>query len=170
MNGSRLGALLVLASVLALTAGCAQAKPQRVPDVSGDRLDLAEATLEADGLSYEIYGGGKLGVIDDSQWSVCSQQPQEGRKATKVELVVARSCPQAATTPHVVGLNLHEARETLEASGINVDVYTYDEYYGDDDDDSDAIVVERNWRVCKQIDTSSANWQEAELIVDHDCP
>lgn len=168
MNRSRLVTLLVLASVFTLATGCAQAKPQRVPDVSGKRLDYAEATLEARGLSYDVNGGGKLGVIDDSNWWVCSQQPRAGRKATKVELVVARSCAQPTAIPHVVGLNLHEARETLEASGINVDVYTYDEYYGDDYDD--AIVVERNWRVCRQIDTSSTSWQEVELIVDHDCP
>jgi beta-lactam-binding protein with PASTA domain len=168
MNGSRLGALLVLALVFALTAGCAQAKPQRVPNVRGDRLDYAEATLEAGGLSYEVRGGGKLGVIDDSDWRVCSQRPQAGRKATKVELIVARSCPQSAAIPQVVGLNLHEARETLEASGINVNVHTYGEYYGDGDDE--VIVVERNWRVCKQVDTSSTSAQETELMVDHDCP
>ncbi len=173
MNGSRLIISLALVSVLAFAAGCAQAKPQRVPDVRGDRLDLAEATLEARGLSYEIHGGGKLGVIDDSDWLVCDQNPSAGRKATKVELAVARSCSRVAKTPSLVGLNLHEARETLEARRIDLEVYTADEYYyggdGDDDEDDDDIVVERNWQVCEQIDRSSNHGRYVQLIVDHDC-
>lgn len=168
MNASRLGISLASVLALVLVAGCTHAKPRHVPDVRGDRLDYAEATLEADGLSYEIYGGGKLGVIDDSNWWVCSQKPGPGRWATKVDLIVARSCADAAATPDVVGLNLHHARETLEASGINVDVQTSDEYYGDYEGD-DVIVVERNWQVCEQHDDSSGSGHDVELIVDRDC-
>jgi beta-lactam-binding protein with PASTA domain len=167
MNASKAGVLLALVSTLVLAAGCAKAKPQHVPDVRGDRLDYAEALLEARGLSYEVHGGGKLGVIDEENWWVCAQKPLTGRWATKVDLVVARSCGDLTPTPDVVGLNLHQARETLEASGIDVDVYTYDEYYDCCNDDE--IIVERNWQVCEQRNTGSDGRRSVELIVDHDC-
>jgi beta-lactam-binding protein with PASTA domain len=168
VNGTRLICLLGLASALAFAAGCAQAKPQRVPEVRGDRLDLAEATLEARGLSYEVHGGGKLGVIDDSDWLVCEQAPAAGLKATMVELAVARSCSRALGTPDLVGLSLHDAREALEARRIDLEVYSAGEYYGDEDDD-DVIVVERNWQVCEQFDRSSDGGRYVQLIVAHDC-
>ena len=169
MHGSRLVISLALVAVAAFTAGCSQAKPRHVPDVRGERLDYAEAKLETLGLSYEIHGGGKLGVIDDSNWWVCTQNPQSGRWAARVDLAVARSCPASASSaiPNVVGLNLHDAREALEAKGIEVDVQTYDEYYGDGDDDT--IVVERNWQVCEQNSSNWANYRSVQLIVDHDC-
>ncbi|MGA9762955.1 MAG: hypothetical protein WBQ14_11095 [Gaiellaceae bacterium] len=172
MNGSRLITSLFLVSILAFAAGCAEAKPQRVPDVRGDRLDLAEATIEARGLSYEVHGGGKLGVIDDSDWLVCDQNPSAGKMAAEVELAVARSCAQAEKTLSLVGLSLHDAREMLEAQRIDLEVYTADEYYGGDgdyDDDHDDIVVERNWQVCEQIERSSSHGRYVQLIVDHDC-
>jgi beta-lactam-binding protein with PASTA domain len=161
---------LALGATLALTTGCGHAKPRHVPDVRGQRLDNAEATLEAQGLSYEIHGGGKLGVIDDSNWWVCSQNPQVGRWATKVDLAVAESCSTQtpAAIPNVVGLNLHDAREALEAKDIEVDVETHDEYYGYDEED-ETIIVERNWEVCKQISSNWASGRSVELIVDHDC-
>jgi hypothetical protein len=163
--------LLGLASALAFAAGCAQTKPQRVPEVRGDRLDLAEATLEARGLSYEVHGGGKLGVIDDSDWLVCEQVPVAGRKATMVELAVARSCSRALGTPDLVGLSLHDAREALEARRIDLEVYSADEYYGDEyyGDEGNDIVAERNWQVCEQFDRSSDGGRYVQLIVAHDC-
>ncbi|MGD0273677.1 MAG: PASTA domain-containing protein [Gaiellaceae bacterium] len=169
MHGSRLIISLALVVTLALTAGCSHAKPRHVPDVRGERLDIAEAKLETQGLSYEIHGGGKLGVIDDSNWWVCSQNPQVGRWATKVDLAVAKSCPTptSAEIPNVVGLNLHDARKELEAKHIEVDVETYDEYY--DDGDDDIIIVERNWQVCEQDSSTWAGGRSVELIVDHDC-
>ena len=169
MHGSRLIISLVLLATLALGAGCGHAKPRHVPDVRGERLDYAEAKLETQGLSYEIHGGGKLGVIDDSNWWVCSQNPQPGRWASKVDLAVTESCSTQApkAIPNVVGFNLHDAREALEAKDIEVDVQTYDEYYGDGD--AEAIVVEHNWQVCEQNSSNWASGRSVELIVDHDC-
>jgi beta-lactam-binding protein with PASTA domain len=151
------GILLASLSLLVLASGCVQAKPHRVPDLRGDRLDFAEATLKARGLSYEIFGGGKLGVIDEENWWVCAQKPSPGRWVEKVNLVVAKSCGDIATIPNVVGLNLHDARKELEASRVDVDVETYDD---------ETVAVERNWRVCEQYDTSHDGERSVELIVD----
>ena len=170
MQGSRMVVSLALGATLALTAGCGHAKPRHVPDVRGERLDYAEAKLETQGLSYEIHGGGKLGVIDDSNWWVCSQNPQPGRWASKVDLAVAESCQTQTSEaiPNVVGRNLHDAREALEAKDIELDVETSGEYYGYDEED-ETIVIERNWEVCEQISSNSASGRSVELIVDHDC-
>jgi len=169
MHGSRLIISLALATTLVFAAGCGNTKPRHVPDVRGQRLDIAEAKLETLGLSYEIHGGGKLGVIDDSNWWVCSQNPQVGRWASKVDLAVAESCstPTSAGIPNVVGLNLHAAREALEAKNIEVNVETYDEYYGDGD--GETVIVERNWQVCEQSSSTWADQQSVQLIVDHEC-
>ena len=63
-----------------------------VPNVTGQELDHAEATLRAGGLHYKVFGGGVFGVVVASDWTVCSQKPSGGTKASSVNLVVARSC------------------------------------------------------------------------------
>jgi hypothetical protein len=86
----RLAALIL---VTALVAGCGGAgRPKRVPDVRGQRLDLAEARLEARGLRWEELGGGAFGVIVRSHWYVEEQLPRPGQRATTVRLVVERDC------------------------------------------------------------------------------
>jgi hypothetical protein len=102
---------------------------------------------------------------------VCEQVPVAGRKATMVELAVARSCSRALGTPDLVGLSLHDAREALEARRIDLEVYSADEYYGDEyyGDEGNDIVAERNWQVCEQFDRSSDGGRYVQLIVAHDC-
>ena len=81
---------LVIALVV-LLAGCGgtrQAKP--VPNVRGERLDLAEARLDARGIDWEEVGGGTFGVLVRSNWYVVEQIPKAGKKATTVRLVVER--------------------------------------------------------------------------------
>jgi beta-lactam-binding protein with PASTA domain len=63
-----------------------------VPNVSGEELDQVEATLQAEGLGWQVYGGGTFGVVIASDWTVCSQSPSSGSQATTVNLVVAREC------------------------------------------------------------------------------
>jgi hypothetical protein len=54
---------LLIAAILVL-AGCGEtSKPRRVPDVRGQRLDLAEDRLDARGLDWEEIGGGTLGIV-----------------------------------------------------------------------------------------------------------
>jgi len=80
--------IAVILLALAL-AGCGAApQPRRVPDVRGQRLDIAEARLDARGLRWEEIGGGVFGVVVRSHWYVEDQIPLPGRRATTVRLVV----------------------------------------------------------------------------------
>jgi hypothetical protein len=52
-----------------------------MPDVEGLRLDIAKSDLAKVGLvegRVEVVGGGALGVVNESNWVVCDQQPDPG--------------------------------------------------------------------------------------------
>jgi hypothetical protein len=84
---------LVLTALVAVVAGCGgTAEPKRVPNVRGERLDVAEARLDARGLDWEEFGGGAFGVLVRSNWYVEEQIPAPGKKATTVRLFVERDC------------------------------------------------------------------------------
>lgn len=84
--------ILVCAVVAVALVGCA-ADESTVPNVVGERLDLAQSHVEDAGLEYEEIGGGTFGVIDASGWVVCSQEPAPGASTEGVvKLVVDRSC------------------------------------------------------------------------------
>jgi hypothetical protein len=79
----------VLIALVALLAGCGKTvEPKKVPNLRGERLDFAEARLEARGLEWEEVGGGTFGVIVRSHWYVRDQIPAPGKKAAKVRLFV----------------------------------------------------------------------------------
>ncbi len=63
-----------------------------VPNVTGQELGRAEASLLTDRLGYKVSGGSTLGVEVASDWIVCSQLPLAGTPATALNLVVAPSC------------------------------------------------------------------------------
>jgi serine/threonine protein kinase len=66
-----------------------------VPDLAGAQLDLAEQFLDGDGISHDTSGGGALGIIDSSNWTVCSTDPPSGAplpEGGNVTLSVDRSC------------------------------------------------------------------------------
>ena len=89
----RLTVVAAAFAAAALLGGCAGAEARAVPDVTGYRLDVAKDDLEASGLAVRVLGGGLLGVVVASHWVVCEQEPEPGALATRVTLVVARSCP-----------------------------------------------------------------------------
>ncbi|MDP2013152.1 MAG: PASTA domain-containing protein, partial [Actinomycetota bacterium] len=92
---------LVLSSIaLLLVAACSSSTAAFMPNVQGQRLDLAYSDLAAAGVdkeAIEIVGGGTFGVIDESNWTVCQQAPSAGEALASVRLVVDRSC--AVTAP-----------------------------------------------------------------------
>ena len=49
-----------------------------VPDVVGQRLDIAKRQLALRRFEVDVDGGGLLGVIDDSNWHVTEQAPEPG--------------------------------------------------------------------------------------------
>ena len=126
-----------------LVAGCGgQAEPKRIPDLRGQRLDVAEHRLEAMGLDWEELGGGNLGILVRSNWTVCAQQPKPGRRGPTVRLVVERSCPGLQPDlPDLVGLSLEDAEERLDAAGIAHDFSTWGE---------GTPAIEHLWEVCDQ--------------------
>jgi hypothetical protein len=87
--------LVTVAAVAALAPGCAAhspTTPKRVPDVTGERLDVAENRLDDVGLRYDTIGGGDFGILVRSHWVVCDQEPEPGTRDTRVELYVERDC------------------------------------------------------------------------------
>ena len=110
-------ALVVIALLVSFRGG---GTPKVVPDVRAQRLDLAEARLEAIGLDFETSGGGAFGVVARSHWRVCGQQPLPGQKARQVRLIVDRECEW--TVPQLTGLSLRQAEQTLDRSGVPYDV------------------------------------------------
>src|SRR4051812_7683362 len=140
--------LLLPALLLPLVAaGCGGAvAARRVPDVRGQRLDLAGGRRQARGLDFEGGGGGAVGgvgrgggggcgtfgVVVRDGWTVCDQVPRAGRRARTVRLVVARECPyeeeeqarRPAPLPRVVGLRVAPALARLRQRGISVEAFT----------------------------------------------
>lgn len=69
-----------------------------MPDLLGERLDVALSDLETVGISeedVEVVGGGALGIIDESNWIVCEQRPEPGETPLEnPRLIVDRTCPE----------------------------------------------------------------------------
>ena len=155
-----------LLTVVLVLAGCGGTpQPKRVPDVRGQRLDLAEDRLDARGLDWEEIGGGNLGVVIRSHWWVCDQQPSPGKLARTVRLVVERECPTTEpplppVVPDVTGLNLEDANDELDRLGIAHDAETYDD---------DVPLIEHLWEVCYQDPSPGERGSYVELSVDRDC-
>jgi beta-lactam-binding protein with PASTA domain len=156
---------VLLVAAIAFLAGCgAAAEPKRVPDVRGQRLDLAEDRLASRGLDWEEFGGGTLGIVVRSHWWVCEQNPRPGKLGRTVKLVVERECPsvppQLPVVPDVAGLSLEDADEELDGLGIAHDAET---------NDDDVPLVEHLWEVCYQDPSPGTRGSYVELYVDRDC-
>ena len=155
-------ALVLLVLVL---AGCG-GDSHRVPNVAGDRLDVAAERLEDDGLEYELIGGGTFGVVVKANWFVCEQHPAAGSRASSVELVVARSCPAADAPPRPPVVpnfeyeELDDARAEAREAGVEVTVI---------DDGAGPIVLESNWTVCSQYPSPGERAWTVQLYVEHFC-
>jgi hypothetical protein len=148
--------------LLLLATGCG-GEAKRAPDVTGERLDVAQETLDDAGLEYEVIGGGALGVVVRSNWYVCEQHPRPGGRAKSVELIVARSCAAqspAGVVPDVTGLALDEAKRSLARRGL--EAHVYEEGVGD-------VVVESNWSVCDQWPYSGESARAVDLYVEQSC-
>jgi beta-lactam-binding protein with PASTA domain len=151
--------LVVLAVSL---TGCGTREARRVPDVRGDRLDVAEQQLGDRGLDFEEVGGGAFGIVVRSNWRVCDQDPRAGRTARSVRLIVDRDCeppPVVPTVPDVIGENLDEAEEDLDAAGVGYSVEAGDE----------EPIVEHLWEVCGETPAPGTRTDFVELYVARDC-
>jgi hypothetical protein len=152
-----------LASLFLLT-GCGSAGvARRVPDVRGERLDVAERRLEARGLDFEEVGGGAFGIVDRDNWTVCSQEPASGKRARTVRLVVERDCPfeppAAPGPPRVVGLFVAPALARLRERGVEADAFTR----------TGKRVERGRWVVCAQWPRTRRPTYYAQLTVARRC-
>jgi beta-lactam-binding protein with PASTA domain len=157
---------IVLFALVAALAGCGgDDEPEAVPDVRGERLDVAEERLDAAGLGYEEIGGGTFGIVVRSRWHVCDQEPKPGRTATEVRLIVARHCPPPPpppqpVVPDVVGETVAEAEDELEAEDIG---YTVERWYEPEP------VVRSTWLVCEQSPAGGERGRHVRLVVASRC-
>src|SRR5437762_8470678 len=111
----KLFAVLAIAAAAVCLTGCGNTQRRAVPNVTGQRLNVAEDRLDTRGFQYRTTGGGAFGIVIRSDWMVCRQSPAAGRKASSVLLSVARSC----SIPDVRGESLDDAEDTLREAGIH---------------------------------------------------
>lgn len=94
----RLACTLAAFAIALPLAGCAEEEPASMPDVVGKRLDVAKSDVERAGFDdeIEVLGGGTFGVVVESNWTVCSQEPASGAAVSSApRLVVDRECKAA---------------------------------------------------------------------------
>jgi len=108
--------------VLGLT-GCGSDQPATImPDVTGQRLDVALSDIERAGFKsdVEVLGGGMFGVIDESNWEVCDQSPTSGTVVTDApRLTVDRSCGDTAEESPEPEAETTDPGESASASAID---------------------------------------------------
>jgi hypothetical protein len=164
---------LVSLSAMATLVGCAGSSdpgagdsPTVLPNVVGQRLDLAESRLDDASIDYEEIGGGTFGVVDASNWVVCQTDPVPGSETANVKLVVDRSCPdesadkpktasatkqrtrqQSWTMPDLRGKNLQFAQDAIQA--LTDDAIWYTSSHDATGQDRSQI-LDRGWTVCTQ--------------------
>lgn len=93
-----LGWVVALLVVLGLAA-CGPHKDKVMPNVTGERLDVAKSDIKNAGFDdkVKVVGGGLFGVVVDSNWVVCAQTPAAGQSLTGTpRLTVGRSCDNGA--------------------------------------------------------------------------
>ncbi|WP_181036352.1 PASTA domain-containing protein [Arthrobacter sp. B1805] len=85
---------MTISTILVITS-CSNESPVTMPDVVGKTLDVAISDVERAGISDEVdvLGGGMFGIVDESNWIVCSQEPATGDELSDPPRVtVEREC------------------------------------------------------------------------------
>lgn len=99
-----------------------QGSPVDVPDVTGLSVDDATDTLADEGLKVKVKPGRVHSPEDEGDIAV--QSPEEGAEAAEGDTVTltVSSGPRMVGVPDVVGKNVDDARDELEAAGFEVKV------------------------------------------------
>jgi hypothetical protein len=62
-----------------------------LPNLVGERLDVAERKLKQQGITFKEVGGGLFGIVVRSNWEVCETDPGAGTETDgPVDLIVDR--------------------------------------------------------------------------------
>lgn len=159
-----------------------------VPDVVGDRLDVAKSEMSDAGYATEELGGGTFGIVVESNWTVCETDPPAGSTGSgSVKLIVDRSCgsssaaeetsapaeeelveqaqspparrPVRVRVPNVVGLNHQAAQNRMQAVGL----FMLDEE--DATGQGRMLLYDRNWVVVSQSPRAGARVPEDRTIL-----
>jgi beta-lactam-binding protein with PASTA domain len=191
----RIAVMSVVVAVLVPLVGCSGDESVTMPDVVGKRLDIAISDVERAGFDdeVEVLGGGSFGVLNESNWTVCSQEPREGdlvsvapritvdrtcdtddaldpatadeeqvsgndaadtaaedtttaspTKRTKKKRQPVASVPETFMMPSLVGVNLQEAQNLLQARGSFLLTQT------DGAGQGRFQMLDLGWKVCAQ--------------------
>lgn len=120
-----MGRTLVLLAVAAATilpiAGCSDSPPITMPNVVGKHLDVALSDVQRAGVhrDVDVVGGGLFGIVDKSNWTVCTQDPASGAAVSGTPRVtVERTCesspgprPSSEAAPQPSASSAPEATE-----------------------------------------------------------
>jgi len=68
----------VTVTARATTTGGTVIVTTAVPDLVGQRLDVAKDRLRRAGFDPDVHGGGLFGILRDSNWTVVTQDPGPG--------------------------------------------------------------------------------------------
>jgi hypothetical protein len=107
MGHPSLTVVITLLLIAAVATSCGSStvghgdKATTMPAVTGQTLDDAKSAIKNAGVDDEVKvdGGGLFGVVVESNWEVCEQNPAAGTTvAAKPTLTVARSCVDNKTT------------------------------------------------------------------------
>jgi hypothetical protein len=89
-------AIYIFVAAMALGASACSRQHDPVPNVVGERLDVAKINVAEAGYTPNVLGGGVFGVVVDANWTVCEQRPAPGTaSADEIQLIVDRACEKA---------------------------------------------------------------------------
>lgn len=114
----RLALMFAVCTATLLLAGCSsESTTVTMPDVIGKSLDVALSDVERAGFGdeVEVLGGGIFGVLDESNWTVCSQEPDNGTEVSSApRLTVDRTCDTEDAPEPAQGAEESSSEATVE--------------------------------------------------------
>ena len=116
-----------------LIAGCSEGAAVTMPDVVGKGLDVAISDVKRAGIDeeVEVLGGGMFGVVDESKWTVCRQEPQNGTEAPSApRLTVDRTCDSEETPSASPTQETKESESAHKYQGPQYEIVTVDKNQG----------------------------------------
>jgi beta-lactam-binding protein with PASTA domain len=138
--------LIVLYVLVLGLAACGTDEDAVMPDVAGKRLDVALSDIKHAGYedAPEVISDAMFGVLDESNWVVCEQEPAPGEALEETpRLTVDRSCPDdepdsaqkqseepsMVTVPEIQGDRMSTVYDQLESAGLVGNARNWDQYH-----------------------------------------